>query len=74
MSLTCHEVSSIFPLNISKRDPLDAGAQPWLRDGFLGAWGPIARRRTLLLGATFPDINAVSAWVLSASGRSQNIP
>jgi len=49
-------------------------AQPWLRDGFLGAWGPIARRRTLLLGATFPDINAVSAWVLSASGRSQNIP
>ena len=73
MSLTCHEVSSIFPFNISKRDPLDAGATLAARR-FSRRLGAIARRRTLLLGATFPDINAVSAWVLSASGRSQNIP
>ncbi len=41
-------------------------AQPWLRDGFLAAWGPSrGGELALLLGATFPDINAVSAWVPS---------
>jgi len=38
-------------------------AQPWLRDGFLAVWGPSrGGELALLLGATFPDINAVSAW------------
>jgi dienelactone hydrolase len=50
-------------------------AQPWLRDGFLAAWGPSrGGELALLLGATFSDINAVSAWVPRATGRSQNIP
>jgi dienelactone hydrolase len=41
-------------------------AQLWLRDGFLAAWGPSrGGELALLLGATFPDINAVSAWVPS---------
>ena len=41
-------------------------AQPWLREGFLAAWGPSrGGELALLLGATFPDINAVSAWVPS---------
>ncbi|HWS63404.1 MAG TPA: acyl-CoA thioesterase/bile acid-CoA:amino acid N-acyltransferase family protein [Steroidobacteraceae bacterium] len=41
-------------------------AQPWLRDGFLAVWGPSrGGELALLLGATFPDINAVSAWVPS---------
>jgi dienelactone hydrolase len=41
-------------------------AQPWLHDGFLAAWGPSrGGELALLLGATFPDINAVSAWVPS---------
>ncbi len=41
-------------------------AQPWLRGGFLAVWGPSrGGELALLLGATFPDINAVSAWVPS---------
>ena len=40
--------------------------QPWLGDRFLAAWGPSrGGELALLLGATFPDINAVSAWVPS---------
>jgi len=42
-------------------------AQPWLRDHFLGVWGPSrGGELALLLGATFPEINAVVAW--SGSG------
>jgi dienelactone hydrolase len=41
-------------------------SQPWLGDGFLAVWGPSrGGELALLLGATFPDINAVSAWVPS---------
>ncbi|MEH2517681.1 dienelactone hydrolase [Bradyrhizobium sp. AZCC 1610] len=41
-------------------------AQSWLREGFLAVWGPSrGGELALLLGATFPDINAVSAWVPS---------
>jgi dienelactone hydrolase len=41
-------------------------AQPWLGKGFLAVWGPSrGGELALLLGATFPDINAVSAWVPS---------
>lgn len=41
-------------------------AQPWLGNGFLAVWGPSrGGELALLLGATFPDINAVSAWVPS---------
>ena len=41
-------------------------AQPWLGDGFLAVWGSSrGGELALLLGATFPDINAVSAWVPS---------
>jgi fermentation-respiration switch protein FrsA (DUF1100 family) len=40
--------------------------QPWLRNGFLAVWGPSrGGELALLLGATFADINAVSAWVPS---------
>jgi dienelactone hydrolase len=40
--------------------------QPWLRDRLLAVWGPSrGGELALLLGATFPDINAVSAWVPS---------
>ncbi len=40
--------------------------QPWLRDHFLAVWGPSrGGELALLLGATFPDINAVIAWVPS---------
>lgn len=40
--------------------------QPWLRDHFLAVWGPSrGGELALLLGATFPDINAVMAWVPS---------
>ena len=40
--------------------------QPWLGDRFLAAWGTSrGGELALLLGATFPDINAVSAWVPS---------
>jgi dienelactone hydrolase len=41
-------------------------AQPWLGNGFLAAWGPSrGGELALLLGATFADINAVSAWAPS---------
>jgi hypothetical protein len=41
-------------------------AQPWLGNGFLAVWEPSrGGELELLLGATFPDINAVSAWVPS---------
>ena len=41
-------------------------SQPWLGDGFLAVWGPSrGGELALLLGATFPDVNAVSAWVPS---------
>jgi dienelactone hydrolase len=41
-------------------------SQAWLGDGFLAVWGPSrGGELALLLGATFPDINAVSAWVPS---------
>jgi dienelactone hydrolase len=41
-------------------------AQPWLGNGFLAVWGPSrGGELALLLGATFADINAVSAWVPS---------
>jgi dienelactone hydrolase len=41
-------------------------AQSWLRDGLLAVWGPSrGGELALLLGATFPEINAVSAWVPS---------
>jgi fermentation-respiration switch protein FrsA (DUF1100 family) len=41
-------------------------SQPWLGNGFLAVWGPSrGGELALLLGATFPDINAVSAWVPS---------
>ena len=40
--------------------------QSWLRDEFLAVWGPSrGGELALLLGATFPDINAVVAWVPS---------
>jgi dienelactone hydrolase len=41
-------------------------AQPWLRDHFLAVWGESrGGELALLLGATFPEINAVIAWVPS---------
>ena len=41
-------------------------SQPWLKDRFLAVWGPSrGGELALLLGATFPDINAVVAWVPS---------
>src|SRR5215468_9482364 len=41
-------------------------SQPWLRDRLLAVWGPSrGGELALLLGATFPDINAVVAWVPS---------
>lgn len=41
-------------------------SQPWLRDHFLAVWGPSrGGELALLLGANFPDINAVIAWVPS---------
>jgi len=41
-------------------------AQPWLADRLLAVWGPSrGGELALLLGATFPDINAVVAWVPS---------
>jgi dienelactone hydrolase len=41
-------------------------AQTWLGDGFLAVWGPSrGGELALLLGSTFADINAVSAWVPS---------
>ena len=41
-------------------------AQPWLGDRLLAVWGPSrGGELALLLGATFPDINAVIAWVPS---------
>jgi dienelactone hydrolase len=41
-------------------------AQPWLRDHFLAVWGESrGGELALLLGATFPEINAVVAWVPS---------
>jgi dienelactone hydrolase len=41
-------------------------SQPWLRDRFLAVWGASrGGELALLLGATFPDINAVVAWVPS---------
>jgi dienelactone hydrolase len=41
-------------------------AQPWLRDHFLAVWGASrGGELALLLGATFPEINAVVAWVPS---------
>lgn len=41
-------------------------SQSWLRDRLLAVWGPSRGGEfALLLGATFPDINAVSAWVPS---------
>jgi dienelactone hydrolase len=40
--------------------------QPWLQNRLLAAWGPSrGGELALLLGATFEDINAVSAWVPS---------
>lgn len=40
--------------------------QPWLRDHFLAVWGPSrGGELALLLGATFPEIDAVVAWVPS---------
>ncbi len=40
--------------------------QPWLRDQFLAVWGASrGGELALLLGATFPEINAVIAWVPS---------
>ena len=40
--------------------------QSWLRDEFLAVWGPSrGGELALLLGATFPDINAVAAWTPS---------
>ena len=40
--------------------------QPWLRDQFLAVWGESrGGELALLLGATFPEINAVIAWVPS---------
>jgi dienelactone hydrolase len=40
--------------------------QPWLADRLLAVWGPSrGGELALLLGATFHDINAVSAWVPS---------
>jgi len=40
--------------------------QPWLSDRLLAVWGPSrGGELALLLGATFPDINAVAAWVPS---------
>jgi dienelactone hydrolase len=40
--------------------------QPWLGDRLLAVWGSSrGGELALLLGATFPDINAVSAWVPS---------
>jgi dienelactone hydrolase len=39
---------------------------PWLRDHFLAVWGTSrGGELALLLGATFPEINAVVAWVPS---------
>jgi dienelactone hydrolase len=44
-------------------------AQSWLRDHFLAVWGPSrGGELALLLGATFPEINAVIAWVPSGVG------
>jgi len=41
-------------------------SQPWLGDRLLAVWGPSrGGELALLLGATFPDINAVVAWVPS---------
>lgn len=41
-------------------------SQSWLRDHFLAVWGASrGGELALLLGATFPDINAVIAWVPS---------
>jgi len=41
-------------------------AQPWLRDHFLAVWGESrGGELALLLGATFPEINAIIAWVPS---------
>lgn len=41
-------------------------AQPWSGNGFLAVWGASrGGELALLLGATFPDINAVSAWMPS---------
>ncbi|HEX9328149.1 MAG TPA: acyl-CoA thioester hydrolase/BAAT C-terminal domain-containing protein [Reyranella sp.] len=40
--------------------------QPWLGNRLLAVWGPSrGGELALLLGATFPDINAVAAWVPS---------
>jgi dienelactone hydrolase len=40
--------------------------QPWLRDQFLAVWGSSrGGELALLLGAAFPEINAVIAWVPS---------
>src|SRR5712671_3693235 len=40
--------------------------QPWLGDHFLAVWGESrGGELALLLGATFPEINAVIAWVPS---------
>ncbi len=41
-------------------------SQAWLRDHFLAVWGPSrGGELALLLGATFPEINTVIAWVPS---------
>ena len=40
--------------------------QAWLRDHFLAVWGPSrGGELALLLGASFPEINAVVAWMPS---------
>lgn len=55
-----------IPLEYFETAILWMRAQPWLKDGFLGVWGPSrGGELALLLGATFPDINAVVAWVPS---------
>jgi hypothetical protein len=56
-----------IPLEYFERAITWLRAQPWLgHDGFLAAWGPSrGGELALLLGATFPQIDAVAAWVPS---------
>jgi dienelactone hydrolase len=56
-----------IPLEYFERAIAWLRGQPWLgKDGFLAAWGPSrGGELALLLGATFPQINAVVAWVPS---------
>jgi dienelactone hydrolase len=55
-----------IPLEYFERAIAWMRAQSWLRDHFLAVWGASrGGELALLLGATFPEINAVIAWVPS---------